>query len=214
MPIHDGVIDNDTGANVRADLNAAIAALISNSSNATPPTTTYAYMWWADTTSGLLKIRNDANSAWVTVGTLADTNLGLLALAGGTMAGALILADQLLTRAYLKDYALTQAANATATGSVGVDCENGNEHHLTLIGNITTLTISNWPASGRRARLTLYLKQGGSGGYTVSWPAAVDWGAAGAPTLSTTVGQTDIVVLTTDDAGTNIFAMLAGKGFV
>lgn len=213
MAQHDGEVLNGTGLEVREDINDAFLALFGNSSGTSAPSTTFAYMWWADTTTGLLKIRNAANSAWVTVGTLADTNLALLALAGGTMTGALILADQLLTRAYIKDYALTEAANATATGSVGVDLENGNEHHLTLTGNITTLTISNWPATSRRGRLTLYLKQGGSGGYTVSWPAAVDWGTAGAPTLSTTVGHTDVVVLTTNDAGTNIFAMLAGKGF-
>jgi len=49
----------------------------------------YAYQWWADTTTGLLKIRNAANSAWVTIGTLASANLGLLSLAGGTMTGVL-----------------------------------------------------------------------------------------------------------------------------
>jgi hypothetical protein len=49
----------------------------------------YAYQWWADTTTGLLKQRNSANSAWVTIGTLASTNLGLLPVAGGTMTGVL-----------------------------------------------------------------------------------------------------------------------------
>lgn len=46
-----------------------------------------AYMLWADTTAGLLKIRNAANTAWVTIGTLASTNLGLLALSGAGMTG-------------------------------------------------------------------------------------------------------------------------------
>jgi hypothetical protein len=57
------------------------------------PSTTYAYQWWSDTTTGLLLIRNAANSAWVTVGTLADANLGLLSLGGGTMTGALLADD-------------------------------------------------------------------------------------------------------------------------
>jgi hypothetical protein len=35
------------------------------------------------------------------------------------------------------------------------------------------------------------LKQGGSGSYTVSWPSFYDWGQAGAPSLSTTVGKVD-----------------------
>jgi len=41
----------------------------------------YAYQWWADTTTGLLKIRNSANSAWVTLfeldGTLVASDISL-----------------------------------------------------------------------------------------------------------------------------------------
>lgn len=87
MANHDYVIDNGTGAAVRADLNDALAAIVSNNSSATEPATTYAYQWWADTTSGDLKIRDAANSAWVTVGTLATANLGLATAASPTISG-------------------------------------------------------------------------------------------------------------------------------
>ena len=40
-----------------------------------------------------MKIRNAANNAWITIGTLADANLGLLSLAGGTLTGALLVDD-------------------------------------------------------------------------------------------------------------------------
>ena len=99
MAQHDYVIANQSGLSFRTDLNNALAAIVSNNSGATAPSTTYAYQWWPDTATGLLKIRNAANSAWVTVGTLASANLGLLsssdasstylALAGGTITGAL-----------------------------------------------------------------------------------------------------------------------------
>jgi hypothetical protein len=95
----DGVVSNGTGAAVRSDINGQLAALFTNHSGATAPSTTYAFQWWADTTSGLLKIRNASNNAWVDVGTLASTNLGLLtsatanstflALSGGTVTGPL-----------------------------------------------------------------------------------------------------------------------------
>jgi hypothetical protein len=88
---HDYNIANGTGAAVRSDINDALAAIVSNNSSATAPATTNAYMWWPDTTTGLLKIRNAANSAWVTVGTLASTNLGLASLAGATFTGAVVL---------------------------------------------------------------------------------------------------------------------------
>jgi hypothetical protein len=88
---HDYVIANGTGAAVRSDLNDALAAIVSNNSSSTAPATTYAYQWWADTTTGLLKQRNAANSAFVTIGTLASTNLGLASLAGATFTGDVIL---------------------------------------------------------------------------------------------------------------------------
>ena len=93
MAQHDYIIANQSGAAFRADLNNGLAAIVSQNSGATQPSTTYAYQWWADTTTGLLKIRNAANNAWITVGTLADANLGLLSLAGGTLTGALLLDD-------------------------------------------------------------------------------------------------------------------------
>ena len=91
MATHDYVIANGTGAAVRSDLNDALAAIVSNNSSSTAPATTYAYQWWADTTTGLLKQRNAANSAWITIGTLASTNLGLASLAGATFTGDVIL---------------------------------------------------------------------------------------------------------------------------
>jgi hypothetical protein len=96
---HDYVIANGTGAAVRSDLNNALAAIVTNNSSSTEPATTYAFQWWADTTNTLLKFRNAANSAWVTVGDYSTANFGLLttssasstylAKAGGTITGAL-----------------------------------------------------------------------------------------------------------------------------
>lgn len=79
MATHDYVIANGTGAAVRSDLNDALAAIVSQNSSATAPTTTYAYMPWADTATGLYKIRNAANNNWITLfkldGTFTDITL-------------------------------------------------------------------------------------------------------------------------------------------
>ena len=101
MATHDYVVANGTGSAVRGDLNNALAAIVSNNSSSTEPATTYAYMWWADTNNGVLKLRDSSDSSWVTVGTLASANLGLLTsssasstympLAGGTFTGAVTL---------------------------------------------------------------------------------------------------------------------------
>lgn len=83
---------NQSGAAFRSELNSTLAAIISLNSGSTAPTTTAAYSLWADTATGLLKQRNAANNAFVTIGTMGIANLGLLSGAGATMTGALALA--------------------------------------------------------------------------------------------------------------------------
>lgn len=68
MAQHDHVIDNATPANVRADLNNALSAIATNNSGSSAPSTIYANQWWYDTTNDILKIRNEANTAWISVG--------------------------------------------------------------------------------------------------------------------------------------------------
>jgi hypothetical protein len=81
----DYVVANGTGAAVRSDLNGQLAAIVSNNSGVTEPSTTYAYQWWADTTTGLLKLRNAANNAWITLFQL-DGEWTTLAIENGTAA--------------------------------------------------------------------------------------------------------------------------------
>lgn len=78
-------VSNDTFPAVRANLNAQLAALYSNNSGNTAPVNPAPYQFWADTTANLLKMRNAANSAWITVGPLETTNLGLALASGGTL---------------------------------------------------------------------------------------------------------------------------------
>ena len=83
----DQQIQNASGSSVRADLNNNFDALFSNNSGSSEPSTTTAFMWFADTTNDALKIRNAANSAFITVGTLSETNLGLALKASPTFTG-------------------------------------------------------------------------------------------------------------------------------
>lgn len=52
--------------------NANFGVLKSSFSGATAPSDLIAGMWWFDTTSNILKVRNEANSAWQSVWNLAD----------------------------------------------------------------------------------------------------------------------------------------------
>lgn len=94
MAQNDMIIDDQDGLSFLADLNAVIASLVSSSSGATEPATMYAYQWWADTTSGWLKQRNAANSAWINKLKLADATstigAAILAAADAAAVRALI----------------------------------------------------------------------------------------------------------------------------
>ena len=70
MAQHDYVIDNSTGANVRADINNALLAISSNNSGSSAPSNTQPTQFFADTSAGILKLRNTANSGYVNLFTL------------------------------------------------------------------------------------------------------------------------------------------------
>jgi len=103
MAQHDYVIDNSTGANVRADINSVLQAIASNNSGSSAPSTTYGLQSFANTTDSMLQLRNAANNAFVNLrkfdGTLPlpdgsasspslffddDTNTGLFSSAADT----------------------------------------------------------------------------------------------------------------------------------
>ena len=71
MSQHDYVIDDQPGLSFLTDLNNNLAAIVTNNSGTSEPTTKYPLQWWADTTSDILKIRNEANNAWINVLNLA-----------------------------------------------------------------------------------------------------------------------------------------------
>ena len=71
MAQHDYVIDNSTGANVRADINSVLQAIASNNSGSSNPSTTVASQFFADTNAGIMKLRNTSNNGFVNLFTLA-----------------------------------------------------------------------------------------------------------------------------------------------
>jgi len=135
MATHDYVIANGSGGAVRSDLNNALAAIVSNNSSATEPTTTYAYMWWADTTSGQLKLRNGADSAWVVIRELDGT---MLMESGTAGAPGLAFASDLDTGIYspsANQLAISTGGNGRLfinnTGLVGIGTSNpSNSLHV------------------------------------------------------------------------------------
>jgi len=77
-PQHDLDLANNSGAAFRADLNLALEALQTNSSGATEiaDVDSKPYQFWADTDSSIMKMRNGADNAWVSLFNLDGSSLG------------------------------------------------------------------------------------------------------------------------------------------
>ena len=88
-------IENNSGQNVRIDLNAVFAAIQSSNSKSSDLASSQcvAGMPFLNTTSNILKIRNSSNGAFTEIGNIDSANLGLLPVAGGTMTGTLTTDD-------------------------------------------------------------------------------------------------------------------------
>lgn len=74
MATHDYVINDQTTPAFRSDLNGALGAIVSNNSSATQPSTTYGGMFWFDTSTNQLKMRDSSDTSWIVVGELDVAN--------------------------------------------------------------------------------------------------------------------------------------------
>jgi hypothetical protein len=77
MAQHDYLIADASGSSFLADLNNALAAIVTNNSGAAAPSATYPFMLWPDATTGLWKARSASNTDWIILGTIDAPNLGL-----------------------------------------------------------------------------------------------------------------------------------------
>jgi len=118
-----------------------------------------------------------------------------------TRTASINMADQIVQRPVLKDYAETKVAMAAHA----VDLELGNVFTYTLSGG-QTLTFTNPAASGTACSFSLIITNGGSA--TLTYPSSVDWAAATAPTL--TASGIDILTFTTIDGGTIWYGIVSG----
>jgi hypothetical protein len=173
MAQHDYILANQSGAAFRSDLNNGLAAIVSQNSGAAQPSTTYAYQWWADTTTGLLKIRNAANNAWITIGTLADANLGLLSLAGGTLTGNLTLnaqSDLRLADADSSNWVALQAPATVATNlTLTVPAADGTADQALVTDGAGALSFAS------RSRLVLTTSVNTTSGTSIDFTGIPSW---------------------------------------
>lgn len=203
------------GDNIKLDSNAISSTNTNGNIQLFPNGTGYTELY-GNTNAGTIRFNCESNSHGVTVQgpahsaaatytvKLPDT-LGLTQASGlvTTDANGVATFDDGISEEYV---AVTSSSNATA-----VNLRTGTNFSHTLTEN-TTFTFSNPAASGKFSAFTLKLVQDGSAsGFTVTWPGAVDWPAATAPTLTATANAVDYFVFITHDGGTTYYGFTAGQ---
>jgi hypothetical protein len=146
MAQHDMNVGDASGAVVRADINSALAAIISNSSGATEPATMFANMWWYDTSTATLKRRNNANDAWIVLGLESADTDGTLAANSDVK-----VATQKATKTYvdaktIAENRLSLSDNTTANASTSAHgllkkLSNVATEFMNGVGNWVSITI-------------------------------------------------------------------------
>lgn len=201
--------------NIQIDANAVKSTNTNGNIQLFPNGTGYTELY-GNTNAGTIRFNCESNSHGVTVQgpahsaaatytvKLPDT-LGLTQASGlvTTDANGVATFDDGISEEYI---AVTSSSNATA-----VNLRTGTNFSHTLTEN-TTFTFSNPASSGKVSAFTLKLVQDGSAsGFTVTWPGAVDWPAATAPTLTATANAVDYFVFITHDGGTTYYGFTAGQ---
>jgi len=141
------------------------------------------------------------------------TDIAALPLAGGTMTGETIFADQLATRPKMKDYSEAVNAIGSKSAAFDIDLEDGNVQSVTISSGTFNIGLTNGLASNSNSMTIIGTNLGagtpsfvsganGGGGNVVQWPGGT------APTV--TASGTDILTFTTFDGGTQWYGFAAG----
>jgi len=169
----DYVLANQSGAAFRAELNTILGAISSNNSSSSEPSDKFAHMWWVDTTANLLKQRNAANNAWITIGSLAADNLGHATLS----------AAQTFTAGQRGQ--ITALTDAT---SIATNLALSNNFSVTLAGNRTLANPTNIVAGQSGS---FFITQDGTGSRTLAYGTNFKFAGGTAPVLSTAASSVD-----------------------
>lgn len=98
-------------------------------------------------------------------------------------------------------------ALSISSGTVTVDCDDGDYFTLALNANVTSWTFNNLPAAGVGMRLLIAITQDTTA-RTVAWPATFAWNVGSPESISAAVSSRNILVIETVDEGDTWVAAL------
>ncbi len=187
MSQHDMNIANQGFPAFRADLNNALAALASTSAADTEPSTIFANQLWMDTANNILKVRNEADDAWINLATFDQTTNAVTYIDGVELA-KVIVSDAVQTFTAAQRGAV---ATLSETATIAVDLALSNNFTVTLTGTATAVGAPTNAVAGQSG--SIFIVQDAGGGNILSWNTAWKWAGGTAPTLSTAGDAVDRV---------------------
>ena len=204
-----------SGDNIKLDGNAISSTNTNGNIQLFPNGTGYTELY-GNTNAGTIRFNCESNSHGVTVqgpahSAAATYTVKLPDTLGLTQASGLVTTDANGVATFGDGISEEYAAVTSSSNATAVNLRTGTNFSHTLTEN-TTFTFSNPASSGKVSAFTLKLVQDGSAsGFTVTWPGAVDWPAATAPTLTATANAVDYFVFITHDGGTTYYGFTAGQ---
>ena len=148
----------------------------------------------------------------ITDGYSTSNPSGYITAGANTFTGSQNLQDNELIRAKIRDYSETVSSPTISAGTLVLNLETSNIFTVSLNAAITTLTISNPPASGSGGSFTLIFTADGTV-RSVTWPAAIKWANGTAPALTSTSGKKDVFSCFSTDGGTTWMGFAGGQNF-
>jgi hypothetical protein len=165
----------------------------------------------ASAITGVTATAAELNTLDGVTATAAELNYSDITTLGTTEASKAVTADANGVVTFDNGLSEEYTAVTSSTNATTINLQDGTNFSHTLTEN-TSFTFSNPASSGKVSAFTLKLVQDASAsGYTVTWPAAVDWPSATAPTLTATASAVDMFVFITHDGGTTYYGFTAGQ---
>jgi hypothetical protein len=148
----------------------------------------------------------------ITDGYSTSNPSGYITAGANTFTGAQNLQDNELFRAKLRDYSESVSSPTISSGTLTLNLETSNIFTVSLNAAITTITITNVPASGSGASFTLIFTADGTP-RSVTWPTSIKWAGGTAPTITSTSGKADSFAFFSSDGGTSWQGYVGGQNF-
>ncbi len=127
---------------------------------------------------------------------------GALSVTSVSVTGGVNMADSKIDRPLIEDYAIQKHSEGSSAGVLDLNMELGNSITYLFTENITSVTVSNPPVSGKHGEIWLRLKQHASSVKTITWPSKFHFPAGTDHQMTGTVNAVDLVHLVTIDGGT------------